>query len=135
MLNDITTDLADPPRYERAEERPGDFDRQTAAEHRKTYPGLTGLILAKSPEAAWRQALAIAQARGWRIVGGGEAELRIEAVAVTRLLRYKDDVVIRIRPHDEGALVDMRSKSRVGKGDFGANAKRIKAFLRDLGAI
>ena len=62
---------------------------------------------------------------------------RLQAVATTRIRRFKDDVVWRVRPDpaDAGAcLVDGRSRSRVGKGDFGANAGRLREFLGRLRA-
>ncbi|MGL5839140.1 MAG: DUF1499 domain-containing protein, partial [Sphingorhabdus sp.] len=48
--------------------------------------------------------------------------------------RFKDDVVVRVRPTEDakGSIVDMRSISRVGVSDLGMNAKRVRAFLADL---
>ena len=47
---------------------------------------------------------------------------------------FKDDVVIRITPAGSGSRVDVRSVSRVGRSDLGANARRIREFLRQLAA-
>ena len=47
-------------------------------------------------------------------------------------MRFKDDVVIRIRSHESGTCLDIRSASRVGSSDFGANARRIRTFLSEL---
>lgn len=58
----------------------------------------------------------------------------VEAIARSTVMGFSDDVVVRIIDEDEGALVDMRSASRWGVHDLGANASRIKAFLRDLDA-
>jgi hypothetical protein len=52
----------------------------------------------------------------------------IEAVDTTAIMAFRDDVVIRLRTNADGTLVDLRSVSRVGIGDIGANAKRIRAF-------
>ena len=60
------------------------------------------------------------------------AEGRIEATDTTFWWGFKDDIVIRIRPEDSGSRLDIRSKSRVGIGDFGTNAARIEAFLEDF---
>ena len=49
-----------------------------------------------------------------------------------RIFRFRDDFVVRVRPDGEATRVDMRSKSRVGKGDLGANAKRIEQFFQGL---
>ena len=59
----------------------------------------------------------------------------LEATAETLFFRFKDDVVVRVRPDPAragGSIVDMRSISRVGGSDIGVNAKRIRAFLADL---
>ncbi len=59
----------------------------------------------------------------------------IEGVAVTALLRFRDDFVFRFVEKPDGTtVVDGRSKSRLGKGDWGANAARIKAFFAQLEA-
>ena len=59
-------------------------------------------------------------------------------MATSKLFHFQDDIVVRVRPGaDGGSLVDMRSKSRVGQGDMGANAARIRQFmvaLRTAGA-
>jgi uncharacterized protein (DUF1499 family) len=47
---------------------------------------------------------------------------------------FKDDVVIRVTSASGIARVDVRSKSRVGRGDVGANAKRIRQYLQRLRA-
>jgi uncharacterized protein (DUF1499 family) len=56
----------------------------------------------------------------------------IEATATTFWFGFKDDVVLRIRPTANGSIVDVRSVSRVGQSDLGANAKRIRAILRGI---
>lgn len=59
-------------------------------------------------------------------------EGRIEAVARTTIMGFRDDVVVRVRPDEEGARVDVRSASRYGVHDFGANASRVRALLEDI---
>ena len=54
----------------------------------------------------------------------------IEAVDTTAIMAFKDDIVIRLRSDGEGTVIDLRSVSRVGVGDIGANAKRIKGFMQ-----
>jgi uncharacterized protein (DUF1499 family) len=83
---------------------------------------------------------ALVAGRGWAVAARAEGAVgrdaqpwRLQAVATTALLRFKDDVVVEVRPRDDGgSTVAMRSKSRLGKGDLGANARRIRAFLADL---
>ena len=48
---------------------------------------------------------------------------------------FRDDVVVRIRAVGQGARVDVRSASRYGRHDFGANAARVKALLDDIDDI
>ena len=56
----------------------------------------------------------------------------IEAVARTPIMGFRDDVVIRVTPMGQGTRIDVRSASRVGSHDFGANASRIRSLLEDL---
>jgi uncharacterized protein (DUF1499 family) len=74
----------------------------------------------------------VAEELGWEIVAADRAAMRIEAVDTTWWFGFKDDMVIRITPEETGARVDIRSVSRVGKSDVGANAKRIRKFLARL---
>jgi uncharacterized protein (DUF1499 family) len=67
-----------------------------------------------------------------RVTYASVKEGRIEAIAVSRLFRFVDDVVVRIRPVPEGSRIDIRSRSRVGKGDMGVNAQRIESILATL---
>ena len=52
----------------------------------------------------------------------------------SRCFGFKEDIVLRVHPTEDGtgSVVDMRSVSRVGDGDRGGNAKRIRAYLADL---
>ena len=70
-------------------------------------------------------ALISAQAMGLRIVSSDAKQGRIEAVDTTFWFGFKDDVVIRCQDF----RVDLRSISRVGRSDLGANAKRIEQFI------
>lgn len=70
----------------------------------------------------------------WTFVGEGKGPggIEIQAVARTRVFRFKDDVTIRIRRAGGMTSLSVRSKSRVGKWDFGQNARNIREFLREL---
>jgi len=61
-------------------------------------------------------------------------ERYIEAVATSLIFGFQSDVVIRLIEEESGTLVDMRSNSRFGPHDLGANAAQIEAFLADLDA-
>jgi uncharacterized protein (DUF1499 family) len=68
----------------------------------------------------------------WRIVAADEADGRIEATDRTWWFGFTDDIVVRIRPEGAGSRVDVRSASRVGVGDFGTNAERVRAYLAEV---
>ena len=73
-----------------------------------------------------------AEAMGWEVVSQDLERGHIEAVVATRIMGFRDDVVIRIGQQDDKVRVDIRSASRVGQTDLGANAARIVAFLDGL---
>ena len=116
-INDISTDPANP---------------ALAEQQRKAYPDIQPLELAEPPAAAYARALAVAEAMRWEIVAKDPAAGRIEAVATTAWFGFKDDVLVRITPAARGSRVDVRSRSRVGRGDAGANAKRIRDYFERL---
>ena len=139
QIHDISTDTADPPSFValvplRGEgASPAGYDGpEAAAAQRVGYPNLAGVLLAGAPRAAYDRALAAARAMNWQIVSADPASGRIEAIATVPWWGFKDDVVVRVRPDGNGSRVDVRSKSRVGKGDLGVNAARIEAYLAKL---
>jgi uncharacterized protein (DUF1499 family) len=103
-----------------------------AAEQKKGYPDIIPLLLPDPPERAFARIEAAARGMGWHIVAAVPAEGRLEATATTPVLRFKDDIVVRAVPALKGSCVDIRSVSRIGRGDMGANAKRVRAFLAAL---
>jgi uncharacterized protein (DUF1499 family) len=144
-IYDITTDPIDPPRYEAlARVRPRDANPVAyaglyAAEQQRTaYPDIGPLSASATPQAAYDAALAIVNKRRWRVVEArtpqaGRREGRIEAVARTPIMGFRDDVVVRVRPEgSDGSRIDVRSSSRYGQFDFGANASRIRSLLDDV---
>lgn len=140
-IHDVTTDLDDPPPFVAIAPLRADASNpveyagaETAAEQRRAYPDVRPLLMTVPPDAAFARALDAARAMGWAIVAADTAAGRIEATATTTWFGFKDDVVVRIRPAAEGSRVDVRSKSRVGRGDVGANAARIRAYLARLAA-
>jgi uncharacterized protein (DUF1499 family) len=132
IINDVATDLDDPPTFRRASGIP-QLPEAFKASIRKAYPDLTTLRLTDVPLADATAAAGRAAARmpRWE-VKVADAE-RLEGVATTRLLRFRDDFTFRFRAHGSGGTaVDGRSRSRLGQGDFGANAVRIRAFFEVL---
>lgn len=140
-IHDLTTNLADPPAFRAVPARRGDssnpLDRaepDLAAQQRAAYPDLAPLHLPQPPAEAFARALRAAQSMGWEVVAADAEGLLIEATATTFWFGFKDDVAIRLRPGGEGSRVDVRSVSRVGRSDLGANADRIRAYLERLAA-
>ena len=143
-INDVTTDPIDPPRFEAIarlrsrETNPITYAGLRAAELQRTaYPDIEPLLLNVSPQEAYNTALAVITRRKWRVVDArapvpGRRDGLIEAVARTPIMGFRDDIAIRIRPAREGARVDLRSASRYGRSDLGANASRIRALIEDI---
>lgn len=141
FIHDVTTDTDNPPGFVAVVERrrdapnPPTYDGpEVAALQKKGYPDLAPLTVAASPDKVFAAAEAAARAMGWEIVAVVPAEGRLEATATTRWFGFKDDLVVRVVPAGTGSRVDVRSKSRVGQSDLGANAARIRAFLAALAA-
>jgi uncharacterized protein (DUF1499 family) len=139
FIHDISTDTENPPEFvavlplrANAANPPDYGGEEIAAQQREAYPDIQPVILALPPEEVFEAALATARAQGWEIVAAVPAEGRIEATATTFWFGFKDDVVLRISADHGGTRLDIRSKSRVGRSDVGANAARIRAFREDL---
>ena len=140
-IHDITTDTENPPQFVALHalrlttfNGPEYAGRKVASIQKAAYPDIGPRFVEAGPASAFERALRAAREMGWAIVAGVPEEGRIEATATTRWLRFKDDVVIRVAPHGGGSRIDARSKSRIGRSDFGANAKRIREFFRKLDA-
>jgi hypothetical protein len=143
-IYDITTDPIDPPRYEAlARLRVRDANPTTypglyaADQQRSAYPDVGPLGTNATAQAAYDAALAVVNRRRWRVVDArapqaGRREGRIEAVARTPIMGFRDDVVIRVRAETDGARIDARSSSRYGSFDFGTNAVRVRGLMNDI---
>jgi uncharacterized protein (DUF1499 family) len=138
-INDITTDFADPPQFTAlAREAPNagrDMSypgEEFASQQRAGYPDLAPIPFLGPPDRAFAAAKMAIESFGWKVVSADEAAGTIEATDTSRIFRFVDDIVIRIRPQPTGAIVDMRSKSREGRGDLGANAARIRRLSEAL---
>ena len=138
-IHDITTDTDNPPPFvavvplRRDAANPVAYGGpEIAAQQEKAYPDIKAAVLGVPPAQAFDRALDAAKKQGWEIVAAVPAEGRIEATDTTRWFGFKDDVVVRVRPEGAGSRVDVRSVSRVGRGDVGTNARRIRGFLDAL---
>jgi hypothetical protein len=150
-IHDATTNLDDVPAFTTLSVRPDnlenvpdegrselarlDPEKRWKAIHRRAYSDLRTLRVPTDVAETTDRAANLARSRGWKIAKVDPKAGIVEATATSFFFRFKDDVVVRVRPDLErpgGSLVDMRSISRVGGSDVGMNAKRIRAFLTDL---
>ena len=138
-IHDISTDLDNPPAFVTVVELRGPKDNPaeylddgTAEQQAEAYPDIRPVVLAVPPLEGFKKAVEAANKMGWTIVAQVPEDGRIEAVATTPFVGFKDDVVIRVRPEGSGARIDVRSKSRIGKGDMGVNARRVREYSQLL---
>jgi uncharacterized protein (DUF1499 family) len=137
-INDITTDPGDPPTFEAATQvtanrgRDMSYPEAFAEIQSEAYPDLAPIRLSVPPADAYEYVRATVEQLGWETVQSDAGRGRLEARATSRLFRFVDDVVVRVQPADSGSVVDVRSKSRDGRSDLGANAMRIRAFADAL---
>ena len=149
-IHDVSTDLADPPAFQTLTLRTDNLDNIPGADdkdmrgltplqrwavvHQKDYGDIRSVRINEPVPMVVAKAERLAKARGWDVAISLPEEGRLEATETSAFFRFKDDVVLRVRPSDtgEGSVVDMRSVSRVGISDLGMNAKRVRSFLADL---
>ncbi|MBX6427005.1 MAG: DUF1499 domain-containing protein [Variibacter sp.] len=144
-IADISTDTADPPQFEVvARVRPRGANPiaypgpEAARQQRAAYPDIMPLQFAANPQVVYRAVLdALRQHKGLLIIDErsprpGGRDGRIEAVARTTIMGFRDDVVVRVRARGGGTVVDIRSASRYGTRDFGTNARRIRSLAEAI---
>jgi len=138
-IHDITTDTENPPAFvamvplRAGFPNPPEYDgADVAALQKQAYPDLAPLKIAKPPAAVFPAALEAVQGLGMEIVDATEKEGRIEASTRSLFFGFVDDLVIRLVADGAGTRVDLRSKSREGRSDFGVNAARVRKLLQAL---
>jgi uncharacterized protein (DUF1499 family) len=139
-IHDITTDPFDPPRFvsllavRAASPNGADYGGAAiAAQQQKGYPDIKPAIVKAGPAQAMQRAIDAARALGWEVAASDTAAGRLEATDTTTWFGFKDDIVVRVRAEPSGgSRVDVRSASRVGESDVGANAARVREFLARL---
>lgn len=140
-IHDITTDLADPPRFKALTLRKDNLAGVGTIEnwrniHAAAYGDIRSITIPKPVPEVTANAVRLAKAAGWDIAASDIGRGYVEATASVSYIRFRDDIAIRIVPSPDGngSRVDMRSVSRVGVGDLGVNARRIRDFLKALAA-
>ena len=140
VIHNISTDTVEPPAFnklvairEAEGANPLAYDAEVLAEQQQAaYPEVKTLVSSQPTNVLFNQAMVVLQDLGLEIVNEDTAAGVIEATATTFWFGFKDDVVVRIRSTVDGSIVDVRSVSRVGQSDLGANAKRIRAILNGI---
>ncbi len=138
-INDITTNPQDPPQLRAARKHPANADRDLSYPRefgpiqREGYPDLAPIHVVLPPDQALKRVEEAAKELGWQIVEVRADRGELEANQTSGLFQFVDDVAVRVRAAPAGSLVDVRSKSRDGRGDLGANAARIRALAEALG--
>jgi uncharacterized protein (DUF1499 family) len=135
-IHDITTDTVNPPQFDAIvplrKNAPNslEYDAETAAIQKEFYPDIKPLYVSMNYDEAYDRALKTARSMGWQLVGESRQDGRIEAYEKLLWFGFIDDVMIKIDTTDTGSKIDMRSISRLGKGDLGVNAKRIRSYFK-----
>ncbi|OGR89648.1 MAG: hypothetical protein A3A86_00050 [Elusimicrobia bacterium RIFCSPLOWO2_01_FULL_60_11] len=136
VINDVTTDPYNPPRFvmlagpKANKGRDMAYPLQNLEIQQKHYPDILPVKSKFSADQAFAKCklVGLDMAR-WDLVNEDLKNYLLEFTATTAWMRYKDDVVIQVTPERTGSSIHMRSKSRLGKSDLGANAKRIRGFF------
>jgi uncharacterized protein (DUF1499 family) len=141
-IHDITTDTTNPPKFvaivSLRENAPNGYEfgvseawppEKLGAAIIEAYPGLKAIESNLSVADAVGRSEAVLQAMGLQIVAVDKIAGLVEATATTFWFGFKDDMVVRVVGDGEGSKIDLRSMSRVGQSDVGANAARITDFL------
>jgi uncharacterized protein (DUF1499 family) len=137
-IHDITTDTANPPTFEavvplRKDARNSlDYSQEVARQQRDAYPDIKPLVLEIPAAQVFDRAVRAARDAGWDLVNVSAETWRIEATDTTTFFGFKDDIAVRLTPIGSRTVVDVRSVSRVGRGDAGTNARRIREYLAAL---
>lgn len=145
-IHDISTDTENPPQFSQslvdrrtldgasnsvdyaAKTNPAD-GRALPEVQAEAYPQIEPRRFDRDPATVYAAALQTARDMGWKIATASETALMFEATDQTFWFGFKDDVVVRVTETGGGSQIDVRSVSRVGMSDLGANAARIEAFL------
>lgn len=140
-IHDITTDLADPPGFATLALREDNLAGVGTIEnwrkiHAAAYGDLVAITIPKPVPVVTANAVRLAKEAGWHIAASDIDRGHVEATASVSYIRFQDDVAIRVAPTQDGkgSRIDVRSVSRVGVGDLGVNARRIRDFLDALAA-
>lgn len=135
-IHDVTTDTINPPQFITLnDDRPGARNTlvyggpDIAVQQIEAFPDIQPIMSALSPDEAYQKALSVGEAMGWEIIGADPALHRFEGTATTPYFKFVDDTVVVVSEMPSGSRIDVRSVSRIGFGDIGVNALRVREFI------
>jgi uncharacterized protein (DUF1499 family) len=140
-IYDVTTDPANPPRFiALAAQRPKDriaYPASAAPLQRAAYPDIVPLQLTLPLRSSYDVVVGVLHKRKWTFIesappAANRREATIETTQRTPLMGFRDDIVIRVSAVSGGSRIDLRSASRFGSHDLGANASRLRSLLEDI---
>jgi uncharacterized protein (DUF1499 family) len=144
-IHDITTDTANPPQFVAIiplrENVPNGYEyganeawpaEKLGVATMEAYPSLKPIESDLSVADAVDRAESTLLAMGLEVVAVDRDAGVVEATATTFWFGFKDDMVVRVVGDGEGSRIDLRSMSRVGQSDVGANAARITDFFNQF---
>lgn len=136
FIHQVSTDTINLPAFNVVIALRGEHSNPLAYEHDKlaplqqeAYPELQPIISQLNAKQAFTKAVNTAITLGWEVVAQDQEQGIIEAVDTTFIWGFKDDIAIRIQQTSTGSKIDLRSISRIGGSDLGANAERIQRFI------
>lgn len=135
-IHNISTDVVNPPKFDKVVALRGENTNpleynieKLATIQTEAYPKVKTLITDLSVIDAHARAKTVVESMGLELVNSDASNGIIEATETTTIWGFKDDVVVRITAQGDSTAIDLRSVSRIGMSDLGANAKRIEKFL------
>lgn len=135
LIHDISTDVDDPPVYQeiinlrQADDNSTVYNKDVAPRQLAAYPEINPIHTDLSVNDALTESTQVVKDLRWELVNLDFETGIIEAYDTSKLFGFIDDIIIRVRPDGSGSRIDIRSSSRVGKGDLGKNADRILNFI------
>ncbi|WP_157673921.1 DUF1499 domain-containing protein [Cognaticolwellia beringensis] len=136
FLHQVTTDTVNLPKFNAIIALRGDNSNPLAYDQEKlaplqlaAYPKLKPILSQLDKDQAFAKALEVALSLGWEVVAKNEQQGIIEAVDTSALWAFKDDIAIRVQALGVSSKIDLRSISRIGGTDLGANAARVEKFI------
>ncbi len=99
------------------------------------YPELRTPVIMGDLESVRLGLVLAGEELGWDLQVAEATETRLHFVIKTRWLKFRDDLVVEIKPLDESRVtLYIRSQSREGKGDLGANKRHVERLLDQFGS-